>query len=194
MRGLVGSTDHLRRRVATGVLLILLVVAITGLRWVVTPSSGDASSAPQSDAVVLFVGGRGERLEAALGLMRDRAAAVLVIPNGALNGWPEANALCSQPQAFEVLCPNPDPDTTIGEAHEIASLASERGWESMVMVTSRYHVSRARLLLERCFDGDLYAIGAETDLSFSDWSARAWHEWWANLDAHVVHRSCGNSQ
>jgi len=192
MRGLTAPTDHLQRRFGVTVLVLLLFVAVTGLRWVVAPSSGQAAGAPQSNAVVMFVGGRGERLATALDLMRERAATVLVIPNGSVNGWPDANALCSDPQPFEVLCPNPNPDTTLGEAHAIAALADELGWESMVMVTSRYHVSRARLLLERCFEGEIFAVGAETDLSFSEWSARAAHEWWANLGAHTLHRGCSD--
>ncbi len=63
------------------------------------------------DAVVLFTGGRGERLELAERLMNENTAANLVIPNGAPE-WRDGNAAWTEPPPYEVHCLDPDPDTT----------------------------------------------------------------------------------
>lgn len=115
-----------------------------------------ASAAPRragADAVVVFAGGRGERLSTALALVRGGVAPTLVISNGTSPGWDEANRLCGQRRPFAVLCPDPTPDTTRGEARMTAALAGDRGWRSVVLVTSTYHATRAGLLLRRCLPG-----------------------------------------
>jgi uncharacterized SAM-binding protein YcdF (DUF218 family) len=85
---------------------------------------------------------------------------VLVISNGRDERWQAANRLCTSRQRFKVVCPRPDPDTTRGEARMVAILAERRGWRSVVVVTSTYHARRARLLLRRCFDGQLQVVAA----------------------------------
>jgi uncharacterized SAM-binding protein YcdF (DUF218 family) len=53
----------------------------------------------------------------------------------------------------------PDPYTTRGEARAVARLADEHGWRSVVVVTSRYHVPRARMIFNRAWNGDLRMMG-----------------------------------
>jgi uncharacterized SAM-binding protein YcdF (DUF218 family) len=54
----------------------------------------------------------------------------------------------------------PEPYSTRGEARLAARLARARGWDSLVVVTSRFHLFRARKLFERCFEGRLAFVGA----------------------------------
>ena len=44
------------------------------------------------------------------------------------------------------------------DARAIARLARERGWSSIVVVTSRFHVTRARMLFRRCYRGALSVV------------------------------------
>ena len=39
--------------------------------------------------------------------------------------------------------------------------AKRRGWDSVVVVTSTYHVRRTRMVMRRCYDGALAVEGAE---------------------------------
>jgi uncharacterized SAM-binding protein YcdF (DUF218 family) len=149
-----------------------------------------AHVASRVDAVVMFVGGRGERLATAEALMDDGAATVLVIPNGEVDGWEAGNRACREERAYTVLCPFPDPDTTRGEARLIANLARKEGWDELALVTSTYHLTRATLLLDRCFDGRIVAIEAPTDLNPASWAARIGHEWVGWGTASVLQRSC----
>jgi hypothetical protein len=139
-----------------------LVVVVLGGLWGIAAGvlvQGATDTAHPADALVVFAGGRGERLSKALVLVQQ-VAPVLVISNGRAARWQAANQLCASRQRFEVLCPQPDPDTTRGEARMVRDLAARRGWRSVVVVTSTYHARRAQLLLGRCFDGQLQIVAA----------------------------------
>jgi uncharacterized SAM-binding protein YcdF (DUF218 family) len=113
----------------------------------------ETDSPARADAVVVLVGGQGERLTKALELIHADTAPTLVIANGDDPKWAEANRLCRGISSFEVVCLRPDPDNTRGEARALGSLTERRGWQSLVVVTSTYHVTRARLLVRRCYAG-----------------------------------------
>jgi uncharacterized SAM-binding protein YcdF (DUF218 family) len=157
--------------------LVVVVVAFGGLTaWLfVWPAT---STPERADAVVVFAGGRGERLRAATRLIGDGVAPTLVISNGWDPGWTDANRLCRGWSQATVLCPTPDPDTTEGEARMVAALAERNGWRSMVLVTSSYHVRRASRLLGRCYQGSVQTVAARPQPTRSLVAAIA-HEWLA---------------
>jgi uncharacterized SAM-binding protein YcdF (DUF218 family) len=153
-----------------------LVVVVLGGLWGIAAGAmvqGPTDPAYPADAVVVFAGGRGERLSEAERLLRRGVAPVLVISNGRDARWPAANRLCASHQRFEVLCPRPEPDSTRGEARMVRDLAARRGWRSVVLVTSTYHARRARLLLGRCFGGHVQVAAAAPSERWSRTWARA---------------------
>lgn len=157
-------------------------------RWFVRPT---VDRPERADAVVLFAGGRGERLEAAIDLVDRGVADQLVLPNGNLPEWDAANALCggSNPD-ITVYCFAPDPDDTWGEAAGINSIVEEQGWDHVVAVTSEFHVHRVRLLLGRCVDGTVEVVGADHGLGWPTLTRRVAHEWVGTIAAQTVRRSC----
>lgn len=165
------------------------------VRWTLLPVTVVPDDVVAADAVVVFAGAS-ERLPAALALMVAAKAEVLVIPNGTRDGWPEANRLCAEGgvdgngRPFEVLCPIPDPVTTRGEARAIGAIAVDRGWRSVVAVTSSYHIARAELLLERCFAGRIQAVGVTREMPRSARWRAARHEVAGHLAHRLVFRGC----
>lgn len=116
--------------------------------------------APKADAVVVLAGSRG-RLTEGLALVRNGAAPVLVVSDAWSPTWPEANRLCAGRAApVRVVCFHPAPYSTRGEARGFTRLARRHGWDSMILVSSRYHTVRAKMVFERCFDGDVTTAGA----------------------------------
>jgi uncharacterized SAM-binding protein YcdF (DUF218 family) len=114
-----------------------------------------------ADAAVVLAGGRGPRLARGIDLVHRGIAPVLVVSDGWSPTWPEANRLCAgRPAPVPVVCFHPDPYSTRGEARAFARLAARRGWTSVVLVSSRYHLLRARMLFERCFDGSISTAGS----------------------------------
>ena len=59
-----------------------------------------------------------------------------------------------------MLCFEAVPFSTQGEAETVARLARARGWSSVVVVTSTFHVTRAHMLFRRCYHGRLAMVGA----------------------------------
>ena len=137
-------------------LAVVVTLAALSVPLFITYADDSVSSA---DAVIVLSGSK-KRLPVALALMRRDVAPTLVVSYGLEPNHPRSRRVCTTLQAFAVLCPKPDPFSTRGEARMIARLAAERGWRSVVVVTSRFHLVRARLLIERCYDGRVAMVGA----------------------------------
>jgi uncharacterized SAM-binding protein YcdF (DUF218 family) len=109
------------------------------------------------------------RVDTALSLINQHLAANLVI-SVTSERQRQAKHLCATPEnGFKVFCFLPDPATTRGEAEEIRRLVRAHGWKSIIVVTSTYHISRARMIVDRCFDGQLYMVAARHGISFGTW-------------------------
>ena len=93
-----------------------------------------------AQAIVVLSGGQ-HRLNDGLRLWRAGVARTLVISDG--------------------LCFRPKPYSTRGEARWTGA----RGWRSVVVVTSTYHVRRTRELFERCVRGRVAVVAAEPPLT-----------------------------
>lgn len=119
----------------------------------------DDDEVTRADAVVVLAGEK-RRLPVALELIERGVAPVLVISDGLDPRWTQANRLCRFGGPVKVVCARPDPYSTRGEAQLVARLARERGWDSAVVVSSRFHLFRARMLFERCFDGKLAFVAS----------------------------------
>ena len=49
-------------------------------------------------------------------------------------------------------------------------LASQNGWRTIIVVTFQPHISRARFILDQCFDGDLVMVASPAQLSVPKWA------------------------
>jgi uncharacterized SAM-binding protein YcdF (DUF218 family) len=149
--------------------LAILVVAWVALCLVLFTWPPAADDPPEhADAVVVLSGGLNARLDPALALMRRRVAPVLAI-SGARHDpkWKKARRLCSGlegPTRYRVICFEPTPYSTRGESRAIAQLAARHGWTRVVVVTSTFHVTRAKLLIGRCYHGRLWLVGTSSPL------------------------------
>jgi uncharacterized SAM-binding protein YcdF (DUF218 family) len=160
---------------------ILLGLVISTVALFVLPPSGGVQHA---DAVVLIDDGEGYRLKTAVRLVKAGAAPILVIshrpdrPQDCLTDIPNVT----------IYCYNPNPNTTQGEARKIGELASQQHWKSVIFVTDRAHVFRARFRLEQCFDGKLTAVTSPMPSGY--WPYRLPYEWAATLRALTLQRTC----
>jgi uncharacterized SAM-binding protein YcdF (DUF218 family) len=115
-----------------------------------------------ADAIVVLSGDRNARLDPAIALVRRATAPVLVISGAAEDPrWLKARALCRVGRIGDarVTCFSPHPYSTRGEARAVARLAAEHHWGRVVVVTSTFHVTRARMLFHRCYPGRLWVVG-----------------------------------
>lgn len=85
-------------------------------------------------------------------------------------GWLE-NQKCRATNESSVHCLTPELNSTYGEALAVGSLAVAKGWDSILIVTSRYHVFRTRYIFERTLPSHIgvEVVAAPTELSIKSW-------------------------
>ena len=110
-----------------------------------------------ADAIVVLSGDR-KRLATGVRLFTSGVAPTLVISRDG-RPWREADALCA---GRHVVCFQANPYSTEGEAHEVGRLGRKRGWMNIVVVSSRYHLRRARMLFDRCMGRRPQVVAAKT--------------------------------
>jgi uncharacterized SAM-binding protein YcdF (DUF218 family) len=135
------------------VLLVALVAASLYL-FIFVPSA----KPKHADAIVVLSSDR-PRYDAGLRLYRQHVAPTLVLSLPAFEG--SGGGRCPR----FALCFRADPYSTRGEAQAVARLAQKRGWRRIVVVTSRYHLRRARILFRRCTPAELLFVAAPAPTS-----------------------------
>ena len=144
----------------------------------------DRGMPPKADALVSLDTDDGN-LNFALRLARQHRAPFLVISLGT----PESGYGCPGPIAgVTLICFNPSPGTTQGEAEFVGRLAREHHWHSVAIVTITPQDTRARLRFERCFAGPVYVVTTPVPLIY--WPYQIAYEWIALTKALVLQRSC----
>jgi uncharacterized SAM-binding protein YcdF (DUF218 family) len=164
------------------VLLILFAVFCAATaRLFIWPSTGMPA---RVDAIVV-PGGPGNRLGAALTLAGQGRARYLVLSEGMFI----PPSLCgTHVGSAAVICFQPTPDTTQGEAEGTARLAKQYRWRSIVLVTTPDQIWRAELRFRRCYSGETYAVS--TPLPVLKWPFMIAYQWVATVKAELVNRSC----
>jgi uncharacterized SAM-binding protein YcdF (DUF218 family) len=163
--------------------VVVAVVLGTAVLFVFPPQD----SPRRADLVVVLSGDR-DRLAKGVELMRKGVAPVLVISDGNIPGWAAGNRLCRGKASFRTICFHPEPFSTRGEAQYVSRLMRRRGWKRVVVVTSTYHVVRARMDFRRCVAGTVAGVGAHARLA--QWIRGVVSEWPKLGYALTAGRSC----
>ncbi|MDJ0338177.1 YdcF family protein [Cryobacterium sp. PH31-O1] len=174
--------------VLTGLVLLAVGLLAVTTRTVMFPRTDPPGPA---DAIVVL-GGLGSAAVVATAV--DLATAGYsgrVLISDAFGGDTRPANLCARPvpvpgTTIEVECFDPQPTTTRGEAETIAAFATARGWDRVIVVTSSYHVSRARLQIRRCYAGWLAVIGARQPMDPLKWAYQFGYQSAGFLKAQVI--------
>jgi uncharacterized SAM-binding protein YcdF (DUF218 family) len=169
---------------------LLVVFCAATARLLIWPPQG----MPARVAAIVVLGGRGNRLGKGIELARQGRAPVLVVSLGL--PFPEP-ALCklhdpifraTDGSTYRLLCFQPNPGTTQGEAEFIGRLAKRRDWRSLALVTTPDQDIRARIRFERCYSGRIYVV--TTPLPLLEWPYAIAYQWAALAKAEILQRSC----
>jgi hypothetical protein len=140
---------------------------------------------PTRVGAIVMLAGPGNRLPVALQLAREHRAPVLVVSQG----WQGYGGPCpSALPGVKLICFDPDPGDTRGEAEFVGNLAKQYHWNSVVLVTTRGQDTRARMVMGRCLSGSIYVVTAS--LSLGSWPYQIVYEWGALFKALFIYRSC----
>jgi len=170
-----------KRHSLTIVFIVIVLFGAVTARLFVWPAQGMPA---RVDAIVELAS-EDDPTSTALRLAQERRARFLVISLGT-----RANHLrCPRPTPqVKLTCFYPSPATTQGEVEFAARLAARHHWHSLALVTTVPQATRARLRLERCFPGHVYAV--TSPISADVWPWAITYEWGALLKALVLQRSC----
>ncbi len=166
---IVGRVPGYRRAAAAVATLVAVLAAIVyaGIPVYVHPQLDPLRPA---DAIVVLGGTAYERFDLGLDLARRGLAPELLISRSTGAGDPAMNRYCAGHFDFTVSCFVPDPWTTQGEAREIGRRAKLSGWKHLIVITYTPHVSRARYIVEKCFDGEITMVASPSDSGLAFWA------------------------
>jgi uncharacterized SAM-binding protein YcdF (DUF218 family) len=167
------------QRACAVVAAVVIAFALATARLLIWPSAGMPA---RVDAIVLLAG-PGDRIPEALRLASGHRAPVLVVSLGQ-HGYGEP---CPR-SVVSVICFEPDPGDTRGEAEYVGRLGKARGWHSIVLVTSSEQATRARIMMQRCYAGSVYVMTAPVPASQVPYEIA--YGWGALAKAFAVKRSC----
>lgn len=166
-----------RRRAVRRRLITILASGVAFLAaWIITGlilfDNPVVDPPTESDAVVVLAPATATgRLTYALGLMTAGYSATLVV-----SAPGDESSICGAHRPYRIICFRPDPVTTQGEARAIQELSRENGWRRITVVTDDSHVTRARILIARCYPYKLDMSAVRRKLSVSNWSLRFMYE------------------
>ncbi|MBI5235042.1 MAG: YdcF family protein [Deltaproteobacteria bacterium] len=146
-------------------LLAAVILSIAGFLYLLAdyaasgPESGASVAAGRADAIVVLTGGRG-RAEEGIKLLRSGAGDILILSGvdraASVDSIFAASKLSAEIRGRIILEKNST--STHLNAVEVGKLMNERGLKSMVLVTSGYHLKRARTIFDRVMPSDVSII------------------------------------
>jgi uncharacterized SAM-binding protein YcdF (DUF218 family) len=140
---------------------------------------------PSGVSAIVMLDGPGSALNVAVRLAEQHRAPFLVISRGTV----ASHDPCPRPLPnVRLICFNPIPATTQGEAEFVGRLARQYHWRSIAVVAITPQASRARLRVERCFAGEVYVVTAP--IAATTWPFQIAYEWAALVKALVIQRGC----
>jgi hypothetical protein len=151
---------------------VIIVAVALGLAYAVGIPAflerDDDPLPPSADAIVVLAGSD-NRLPAAQALFDGGLAPTLVVSADRSGHDKQRAKLCRNPPKG-VICVHAGPFSTQGEAQAVKELVDRRNWDSLILVTSRYHLFRASRIFRRCVDAKITEHGVD-------------EPWWRNAIA-----------
>lgn len=175
----------LARRRRRGLKVVGGVASVLLAGWVVYvsihivwPAQGQLAS--RSNAVVSLAA-QSHRLALAEQLVEACSADTLVISyfpgdvsiqgaGGAASRVP-VSEYCEPAGRQGIQCFTPEEESTIGEAYTIRDIIQAESWDSLTVVTDKYHAFRTRFIFEQCLgdEVDVNVVFAARELSAAQW-------------------------
>jgi uncharacterized SAM-binding protein YcdF (DUF218 family) len=132
----------------------MLVWAIAGIFLYVVPPADE----PAHAEVLFVLGPPDQRMVYAEQLMQHGYAPTLAVSSPVDQHGRFEASICGAQRSYRIICFKPEPFTTQGEARALKSLSEQYGWRSADVLTAQFHVTRARVIVSRCYAGDLHMV------------------------------------
>lgn len=134
--------------------------------WLFVAPAGDT---PERTDVLFVLGPPDERIDYAEQLMQQGGAVTLAVSSPVDQSGQFVAPICRETRAYRIVCFHPEPFTTQGEARALQAMSQEHGWQSANVLTAQHHVTRAKVLIERCYKGDFRMVQFDAKLVVTSW-------------------------
>ncbi len=104
--------------------------------------------------------------------------------------YPLAGEICASGDDTYV-CAKPDPFTTRGEAIFLQEEATKNGWTNAAVITFTPHISRSRMIMKNCFDGEVSMLDSGESVSLPFWAYQYAYQSAATVKALIQGRCDG---
>jgi uncharacterized SAM-binding protein YcdF (DUF218 family) len=132
----------------TALVLVLFLNGVTGTLFF---AHARPDPLAKVDAIVVLGGEHDGREAYGLRLAEQGYARTVLLSDPYGTRDPVMKKACRPRTDIEVICRPPVPSTTRGEALMTRVLAEQRGWRSVMIVSWRYHLPRARRIFDQCY-------------------------------------------
>ncbi len=135
----------------TSMAALVLLLFLNGASGTLLFARAKADALARADAIVVLGGEHDGREAYGLTLAEQGYARTVLISNPYPTGDKVMKKACQPRQDIHVICRAPVPSTTRGEALMTRELADQNDWETVIVVSWRYHLPRARKIFDECF-------------------------------------------
>jgi uncharacterized SAM-binding protein YcdF (DUF218 family) len=142
--------------------VLTAIAVLNGVAGFFVFSNAAEDQVSHVDAVVVLGGEHDGREGYGLALARQTHSSAVVLSDPYAVSDPVMRRMCLyRNDGVETICSRPDPSTTRGEAIMTHRLAALRHWKSILIVSWRYHLPRARLVFHQCLSAMGVSITAK---------------------------------
>ena len=138
-------------QVPASIAVIVLMLFVNGASGTVFFAHARPDPLVRADAIVVLSGEHDGREAFGLKLAEQGYAHTVLLSDVYGSTDSVMKPFCMPRSDIEVICQQPVPSTTRGEALMARKLAETRGWHSIIVVSWRYHLPRARRIFDLCF-------------------------------------------
>jgi uncharacterized SAM-binding protein YcdF (DUF218 family) len=170
------------RRLLLAGLVGFVALVVASVRLFVWPAY-DHHPQP-ADAIVTLAGlDQNQRIARTAALVSAGLAPVVLYSTG-----PYGSFTCPIFPGAKVDCFRPRPGKTAGEAAVVGRVARRHHWTRLILVTSMNQATRARILVQRCYVGDVEMVPSAN--AFGSLFHGVWYEWGALIVGLTIQRGC----
>jgi uncharacterized SAM-binding protein YcdF (DUF218 family) len=172
---------------------VLVLVGATGFA-VFTDATEDPLK--RVDAGVVLAGDHDGREDDGVELARRGLAQAVVLSDPYSTSDYVMRHACNEIiPGVEVICARPLTQTTRGEASMVRRLADTRGWRSIIVVSWRFHLPRARMIFSQCFADSpdaviMRAVPRAYRFNLAEWEYTYLYQYGAMVKALAQGKSC----
>ncbi|MDA2895454.1 YdcF family protein [Mycolicibacterium sp. BiH015] len=140
-----------RHLVYASMAMLVVLLFLNGASGTILFARAKADPLKRADAIVVLGGEHDGREAYGLKLAKQGYADTVLLSNPYPTWDKTMKAACEPRGDIRVICRPPVPSTTRGEALMTRELADRFGWNTVIVISWRYHLPRARKIFDECF-------------------------------------------